>query len=101
MTIQHTPRTRNQLLLGLAGWMALCYLTAAAGALASANAQSFYGVLVQPDWSPPAWLFGPAWTLLFTMMGFAACLVWRAPAEPSARRWALGLFVLQLAANAL
>ena len=35
------------------------------------------------------------------MMAFAAWLVWRAPAEPSARRWALGLFVVQLAANAL
>ena len=101
MTIQHTPRTRNQQLVGLAGWMALCFLTAAAGAVASANAKTFYGALVQPDWAPPGWLFGPVWTILFTMMAFAAWLVWRAPAEPSARRWALGLFVVQLAANAL
>lgn len=35
------------------------------------------------------------------MMAIAAWLVWRAPAEPSDRRRALGLFVVQLAANAL
>lgn len=101
MTIQHLSRTRNQQLIGLAGWMALCFLTAAAGGVASANASSFYSGLVQPDWAPPGWLFGPVWTVLFTMMAFAAWLVWRAPAEPSARRWALCLFVVQLAANAL
>ena len=101
MTIQHPSRTRNQQLVGLAGWTALCYLTAAAGAVASANANTFYSGLVQPDWAPPGCLFGPVWTILFTMMAFAAWMVWRAPAEPSARRWALGLFVVQLAANAL
>jgi tryptophan-rich sensory protein len=101
MTIQHVSRTRSQQLIGLAGWTALCYLTAAAGAVASTNAKTFYSGLVQPDWAPPGWLFGPVWTILFTMMAFAAWMVWRAPAEPSARRWALGLFVVQLAANAL
>ena len=34
-------------------------------------------------------------------MAIAAWLVWRAPAAPAHRRWALGLFVVQLAANAL
>lgn len=100
-TIQQPSRTRNQNLIGLAGWMALCFITAASGAVASANAVTFYAALVQPAWAPPGWLFGPVWTVLFTMMAFAAWLVWRAPADPSARRWALALFVVQLVANAL
>ena len=100
-SILHPSRTRTQQLIGLAGWTALCFATAAAGAVASTNAKSFYSGLVQPAWAPPGWLFGPVWATLFTMMAIAAWLVWRAPAEPAARRWALGLFVVQLAANAL
>jgi translocator protein len=99
MTTPHFPRTHQ--LLGLAGWLALCFATASVGAVASANAKSFYSALVQPTWAPPGWLFGPVWTTLFILMAFAAWLVWRAPAEAVARRWALGLFVVQLAANAL
>jgi tryptophan-rich sensory protein len=99
-TIEYPSPSRTQQLIGLAGWMALCFATAAAGAVASVNAKSFYSALVQPGWAPSGWLFGPVWTTLFILMAMAAWLVWRAPAQPAARRWALGLFVVQLAANA-
>lgn len=99
--VPNPQRTAAQQWLGLAGWLALCYLTAAAGAAASVNAKTFYSALVQPDWAPPGWLFGPVWTVLFTLMAVAAWLVWRAPGDPVARRQALGLFVVQLVANAL
>ena len=51
MTLQHLSRTRSQQLIGLAGWMALCFVTAAAGAVASANAKDFYKLYNQllPD----------------------------------------------------
>lgn len=101
MNLENPPRSRTQQLMGLAGWLALCFATAGVGAVASVNAEAFYSGLVQPSWAPPSWLFGPAWTALFTLMAVAVWLVWRAPAEPSARRWALGLFMVQLAANAL
>jgi tryptophan-rich sensory protein len=101
MTPLHHPRTRTQQLMGLAGWLALCFVTAGVGAVASANAKSFYSELVQPAWAPPGWLFGPVWTVLFVLMAIAAWLVWRVPAAPATRRWALGLFVVQLVANAL
>lgn len=93
--------TRTEQTLGLVGWLALCFVTAGAGAVASANAPSFYAALVQPPWSPPGWLFGPVWTVLFTLMAVAAWLVWRAAVPPPDRRRALGLFVVQLVANAL
>jgi tryptophan-rich sensory protein len=101
MTPLNHPRTRTQQLMGLAGWLALCFVTAGVGAVASANAKSFYSELVQPAWAPPGWLFGPVWTVLFVLMAIAAWLVWRVPAAPATRRWALGLFVVQLVANAL
>jgi len=85
---------------GLAGWIALSFVAAAVGAVASASAGAFYGELARPAWAPPAWLFGPVWTLLYLSMAVAAWLVWRA-APLSATRLPLGLFVVQLAANAL
>lgn len=93
----HSSRTW----LGLAGWLALCYATAAVGALASVNAKTFYASLAQPAWAPPGWLFGPVWTTLFTLMAVAAWLVWRAPAGTPGRRAALTVFVVQLVFNAL
>lgn len=87
-------------LLGLAGWLGLSFATAALGAAASVNAGTFYAELVRPAWAPPGWLFGPVWSCLYLMMGVAAWLVWR---ERGFRAAALplGLFIVQLAANAL
>ena len=64
-------------LAALIGWLVLSFAAAAIGATASANAPEFYRQLARPDWAPPAWLFGPVWTVLYLLMGIAAWLVWR------------------------
>lgn len=28
----------------------------------------WYATLVRPDWAPPAWLFGPVWTVLYAII---------------------------------
>lgn len=94
------PRTRVQQAIGLLGWLLLSFAAAAVGAAASVEASGFYQALVQPAWAPPAWLFGPVWTLLYALMGIAAWLVWRQGGLRKARI-ALTLFVLQLSVNAL
>lgn len=86
--------------VALIGWLALSFAGAAIGAVASANAPEFYRQLARPDWAPPAWLFGPVWTLLYLLMGVAAWLVWRERGLGGGRV-ALTLFLIQLAANAL
>lgn len=86
--------------LGFVAWLALCYVAAGIGAIASVNAPAFYGELVQPEWAPPGSVFGPVWTFLYTCMAVAAWLVWRS-APWAETRVALGLFLLQLAVNAL
>lgn len=86
--------------LGLFGWLTLAFLTAGIGAAASINAGTFYMELTRPAWAPPAWLFGPVWTFLYTLMGIAAWLVWMRSGL-SGGRVALSLFVVQLIANAL
>ena len=86
--------------LGLAGWLAASFVTGGVGAIASASATGFYGTLAQPSWAPPAALFGPVWSALYVLIGVAAWLVWRRHGFAGAAT-ALGLFVIQLVANAL
>jgi translocator protein len=95
---------RNQSILrraiGLAAWVAVTFAAAAVGAVGSSSANAFYAELVRPSWAPPGWLFAPAWTTLYALMAVSAWLVWRARGFAGARI-ALGLFLIQLAANAL
>lgn len=87
-------------ILGLAGWLVVSFAVSAIGAIASVEAKSFYGQLVQPAWAPPPWVFGPVWTTLFALMAISAWLVWRSGGFRG-NRIALGLFLVQLAFNAL
>ncbi len=58
--------------------IALPLLAGGLGALFTTEAvQNWYPLLNKPFFSPPSWLFGPVWTLLYTLMGISAYLVWR------------------------
>jgi translocator protein len=101
MTTYRRPPASTQA-LALVLWLTLAFITAAVGAIASVTAASFYGELVRPSWAPPAWLFGPMWSTLYTLMGVAAWLVWReGRIRGIATKNALTLFIVQLAVNAL
>lgn len=63
--------------------------------------QDWYPSLVKPSFTPPSWLFGPVWTLLYLMMGTAAFLVWQKGWESGAVKAALALFAIQLILNGL
>jgi benzodiazapine receptor len=91
---------RNQQVFGLIAWLVLSFITAAVGSAASIQAASFYAELIRPEWSPPGSVFGPVWTLLYTLMGISAWLVWRVNGFSRAVI-ALTLFLSQLALNAL
>lgn len=97
--MQPRPVKQQNPILGLVGWLALCFAASAIGAFASVQAASIYADLAQPSWAPPAWVFGPVWTLLYAMMAIAAWLVWRNGGFQRNGR-ALWLFIAQLAVNA-
>ena len=56
----------------------------------------WYASLSKPSWTPPNWLFGPVWTILFIAMAIAAWLVWRKVGLTAAP---MQLFLLQLLLN--
>lgn len=60
---------------------------------------SWYQGLEQPAWNPPDAVFGPVWTLLYTIMAIAAWLVYRRGPSRPAVRLALVAYVVQLALN--
>lgn len=95
-----TRFSMHKQLLGFSGWLVLTFTAAAIGAVASAQAKTFYLQLIRPEWAPPGWLFAPVWTALYLMMAIAAWLVWRNHGFRGAAG-ALTLFVVQLAANAV
>jgi len=93
-------RNWNPMLM-LVLFVAVCFVVAAAGAgFTSRSVSDWYPTLRTPSWNPPAWIFGPVWTVLYLMMAIAAWLVWRRRGFDGAAG-ALGIFTLQLALNAL
>jgi benzodiazapine receptor len=92
--------TTQRQIAGLVGWLIVSFIAADIGGAASVQAGPFYAQLVRPDWAPPPSVFGPVWTVLYALMAIAAWLVWRVGGFRAAR-FALTLFLVQLALNAL
>ena len=95
-----SPIPRSQLTqgLGLVVSIGICFAAAGIGSqFTAASAGSWYAALAKPSWTPPGWVFGPVWSLLYLAMGVSAWLVWR---TREAVRDPLMLFALQLAVNA-
>ncbi len=64
----------------------------------SGYSNNWFAALAKPGFMPPAWVFGAAWTTLYTLMGIALALVWVAPHGPE-RTAGLRLFFIQLIVN--
>jgi len=81
---------------------------------------NWYAGLVKPALNPPAWVFGPAWTTLYALMGVSLFLVWKQHSsilDPSSRAklatgqgnvrmlrmWKIGIavFFVQLSLNSV
>ncbi len=60
---------------------------------------TWYATLHKPSFSPPNWLFGPVWTLLYALMGISAYLIWEKGIKENGVKPALKLFSLQLILN--
>jgi tryptophan-rich sensory protein len=82
--------------------LAIPQLVGITGAFATmSGVRDWYPELAKPGFTPPAWVFGPAWTLLYLLMGVALWLVWREADRNENVRPALHAFAVQLILNAL
>jgi len=83
---------------GLIVWLLISFIPAWVGAMFTPG--EWYVQLQKPSWTPPGYVFGPVWTLLYAMMGVAAWAIWRK--SGIARAIApLTIFVVQLILNGL
>lgn len=96
--------TKIQTLIGCVLSIVICELAGAIGALFTINAiPTWYAVLQRPPLTPPSWIFGPVWTVLYALMGIAAFLVWKKQREQpnGGTKTALYVFLIQLLLNAI
>lgn len=68
------------------------------GYAAGSAISDWYVNLNKPFFQPPPWLFGPAWTLLYTLMGIAFAFVWHKE-KSSFQSKAMKLFITQFIIN--
>lgn len=61
---------------------------------------SWYVNLTKPAFSPPNWLFGPVWTVLYIMMATSLYLIWREGFKKNGVRYGVILFFIHLILNA-
>jgi len=85
--------------VSLAVCFVLCFgVAAVSGRMTARQIPVWYRTLNRPAISPPNWVFGPVWSLLYALMAIAAWRVWLASPSPM-RTWGLALFLAQLALN--
>lgn len=62
---------------------------------------TWYATINKPSFNPPNWVFAPAWTLLFTLIGISLFLVWEKGFKTRESRIAISIFGVQLFFNVL
>jgi benzodiazapine receptor len=69
-----------------------------AGIFTTKAIPGWYATLNQPSFNPPNWVFGPVWTILYTIMGISLFLIWKMDAGKQ-RNQAILIFMAQLLLN--
>lgn len=84
-------------------WLILCIalplVIGLASFLISGDIKAAYLQLKAPPGSPPAWLFGVVWPILYIMMGLAIYFIQDSNLANSLKRTANVLFLIQLLLN--
>jgi len=95
------PPGRARSALALLAFLAISFAVAALGALSTIqNVDGWYAHADRAFWTPPNAVFGPIWTVLYTLMSVSAWLVWRERGTRDVRP-ALMAYVVQLVLNSL
>lgn len=80
-------------------WIGLSEAVGALSGLLSMGGMALYAATIdKPPLSPPGWVFGVVWPMLYGLMGIGAAMVWMAEESPQ-RKPGLNLFMTQLIVN--
>ncbi len=78
-------------------FVVLCLaISSISGWVTAHNVNDWYATLIQPSYSPPNWVFGPVWTVLYIMIGIAGGLLW---VQRKSHPWAFRWYIVQLIIN--
>ncbi|MDF1654885.1 MAG: tryptophan-rich sensory protein [Coxiellaceae bacterium] len=88
---------KKKLALSCLVWVVICLIISGLSGWASAtHVNTWYITLHKPWYQPPAWIFGPMWTLLYIMIGISGGLLWH---NRHTHPGAVKVYILQLAFN--
>lgn len=78
----------------------ICQLAGVVGSyFTDLSVSTWYPTLIKPSYTPPGWLIGVVWVILYTLMGISLFLVLNSKPEPGSIKNALIPFVVQLLLN--
>lgn len=81
-------------------WILICQLVGIiGGTFTASNIPDWYNLLNKPTFSPPNFVFGPVWTILYTMMGISAYRIWRLSKRHPEVQFLVVLFSVHLLDN--
>lgn len=96
--MEHKKRSKW---ISLCYFLVLCFLIQVVGSVfTTSTVSTWYPSLHKASWTPPAWVFGPVWTLLYIMIAVSGWLIYLKPVSDR-RKKALTLYGIQLAFNFL
>jgi len=82
--------------------IAACELAGILGSIVTfSSIPTWYAYLNKPGFSPPDWLFGPVWIILYALMGASLYLVWVKGIRKETNRKGILTFAVQLELNVL
>ncbi len=86
----------------LAASIMICLFAGLVGSFFTSPAiPGWFATLVKPAFNPPNWIFAPAWTILFVLMGISMYLIWNKGLQNRDVKISLLIFGIQLVLNVL
>ena len=102
----NTNSFKNGLLLkSIVSIIIISTLGVSSGLITSTGLSDWYQQIEKPPFTPPNWVFGPAWTIIYILMGLSFARIWqlysitRYPLIKELSRRAIILFSLHMLLN--